>query len=440
MFVNYLSFSQEITCVTGDCQNGFGKAEYLEGQFYNVYEGNFLNGRKHGKGRLFKKSTSIGEKELFEGYWENGIFTGNGVYKYKKNGTGEQKYSQDYSYKGEFLNGQKHGQGLFTDNLKNISFEVIYVNDEMHKLKDKLSYENSCNYSGWIDAKTGEPYGKGEIKFPDGTKVIGSWENGQLTKNNCQCHYADGGYYEGLMYIGGSDQNIERFPIRHGSGVFTSSDGTKFKGNFTKNLADGYFTINYNDGAQYIGYCKKGQKQGKGKLTFPDGRWYNGEWNEDNCHGAGEWREKNGFRWAGTWKLGKMNGEFMVRKYTALFGDSYRARVTMENGEEINRVVEYEYVYETSNNEYSYDNENDDDNNEVSNLNENCVKEIKMNYIEDAGQMCHLVICTNGDSHEIYYSKGGTFSSEGYYKMNYLNTTYLGKDIEKAKKKVCGCD
>ena len=53
-------------CFEGDCENGLGKGFTEEGQ---VYEGQWLDGEPHGRGKLF-----ISRDKVLDGEFKNGEF------------------------------------------------------------------------------------------------------------------------------------------------------------------------------------------------------------------------------------------------------------------------------------------------------------------------------------------------------------------------------
>ena len=76
--------------------NGIFKKEYNNG---NIYEGNFVNGKKNGFGKMFFKSGNI-----YEGDWKNDFQNGKGILNYK-NGD---------KFEGNFINGEINGNGIYT--------------------------------------------------------------------------------------------------------------------------------------------------------------------------------------------------------------------------------------------------------------------------------------------------------------------------------------
>ena len=62
-----------------------------------VYEGEWLNGKKHGEGKSFSSNGNVS----YEGEWLNGKKSGYGIL-----------YGPDWKYVGEFLNDQQNGKGV----------------------------------------------------------------------------------------------------------------------------------------------------------------------------------------------------------------------------------------------------------------------------------------------------------------------------------------
>ena len=112
-------------------KNGKGREINVNGQI--IFEGEYLNGKRHGKGKEFLFPL-IYPFIKFIGEYKNGKkFTGKG-YKYNvcsyelKNGNGYvREYDMDYLiFEGEYINGEKNGYGKEYDkHLDKFSFEGI---------------------------------------------------------------------------------------------------------------------------------------------------------------------------------------------------------------------------------------------------------------------------------------------------------------------------
>ena len=67
---------------------------------------------------------------------------------------------------------------------------------------------------------------------------------------------------------------------------------------------NGSGTWTYTDQTVYKGEWLNSKKHGKGTLTFPDGSKYIGEWFEDNMNGQGTFTLADGTIRKGIWKNG----------------------------------------------------------------------------------------------------------------------------------------
>ncbi|EEQ98329.1 conserved hypothetical protein [Perkinsus marinus ATCC 50983] len=119
---------------------GCGRAVYANGE---VYDGDFDEGVRHGKGT----------------YWyRNGdVYTGQ-FQENEKHGMGRLVYTggtsaQGSTYHGQFKEGEKHGQGTY-------------------------KYNNGDVYSG--DWAKGRKHGRGTYVYEDGSSLEGKWKEGSL--------------------------------------------------------------------------------------------------------------------------------------------------------------------------------------------------------------------------------------------------------------------
>ncbi len=115
------------------------------------YEGEFKNGKFHGKGRLVWRNGS-----RYSGEFNEGLMEGAGVY-LEKDGA---------KYEGEFRGGLPHGRGVY-------------------------SFGNGDVYEG--DMKNGGPNGCGVISFSSGDKYEGEFKNGKFHGEGKYTHVKDDG-------------------------------------------------------------------------------------------------------------------------------------------------------------------------------------------------------------------------------------------------------
>ncbi len=125
-------------CLSGNCQDGYGKARFSRGSTY-------------------------------EGQWKNGAMEGDGVYLYEKGNSGKK-------YKGEFKKGHFEGEGKFWS-VDGSRFVGEWKRGQ--QVKGTFYYKN-----GKVRKCTGEwkgPYlhGKGACWYKNGKKKEGFWKKGK---------------------------------------------------------------------------------------------------------------------------------------------------------------------------------------------------------------------------------------------------------------------
>ncbi len=70
-------------------------------------------------------------------------------------------------------------------------------------------------------------------------------------------------------------------------GTVTSTDGSKYIGEFRNNRPSGQGTLTWTDGSKYVGEFSNGKMNGQGTLTWPDGRKYVGGFTNGGMNGQG---------------------------------------------------------------------------------------------------------------------------------------------------------
>jgi hypothetical protein len=146
------------------------------------------------------------------------------------------------------------------------------------KTTDKVLYHN-C-YGKKFYGRDGKYYEAefknnlpvGEVKFSDGSKYIGGWND-------------KGGY--------------------HGQGTYSYSDGAKYIGEYKNGERHGKGTFTTPDGGKFVGEYKNGEKHGKGTVTFPDGTKYFGEYKNGLLDGTAIITTTDGKKLTGEFKKGK---------------------------------------------------------------------------------------------------------------------------------------
>jgi predicted Ser/Thr protein kinase len=243
--------------------SGSGKIMFANG---NVYVGEMLNDKRHGRGvftwadgekyegklkfsffiHSFVRSFvhSFARSLRFElGHFENDMRHGQGTYHYEN---GER-------YEGEFSCGMKHGQGVF------------YFNS-------KLGRGSFDVYTG--EFKKGLRCGKGEVKFANGNVYIGEFANDK----------------------------------RNGHGVFIWVSGNRYEGQFRDDKRTGHGTYIWTSGGRYAGDFDGDCRSGTGEYFYPDGSRYEGSFKNGVFDGIGCYHNRNGWTFEGEFNCYKRNG------------------------------------------------------------------------------------------------------------------------------------
>ena len=283
----------------------------LNKNYFLIFDGEFLNGKKHGKGKEFR-----GDKLLFEGEYLNGkkwngkgfndagekvfeIINGfgkgkeyrnnfdlvfEGEYYYGKRWNGKyKKYNKcEISYKiyeGEYINGYKgngyiliHYSSMFNSHL---IFQGCILDSKKYKGKE-YDYNNNIIYEGKFyhgKKKKGKSYEKGKLIY-DG-EYLDNMRNGKGKEycNNC------------LIYKGEYSHNK-----RNGKGKeYYLKKMLKFKGEFLGDMRHGKGKEYYKNGRiKFEGEYSSG-KRVKGKEYYNNGNlMYEGEYhNNKKWNGKG---------------------------------------------------------------------------------------------------------------------------------------------------------
>ena len=325
-YYNQFSHTYKLEKGTGFQQEyEFSDQFLVKGQFLK-FEGEYLNGEKHGKGKEYYSDGKL----KFEGFYKYGkkwdgktyeqytfvnnnqvydLIDGKGHFKEsifadhnfegeflngERNGIGKE---YDYSngsleYEGEYLNGKKNGKGKeFTIN-KKLKFEGEYLDGERHGLGKEYDFNGLLVFEG--EFMHGKKKGKGK-EFNDKGKIIFEGE------------YVYGWRRRGKEYIG---ENIEF----EGEYLFNKKwNGIGYDGNGGEiyKLKNGTGTVreyDYSSGVlKFEGELVDGIKQGKGKEYFPKGNLkFEGEYSNGKRNGKGkEYDIKGNLKFEGNY----VNGE-----------------------------------------------------------------------------------------------------------------------------------
>ncbi|KAI4807482.1 hypothetical protein KUCAC02_027288 [Chaenocephalus aceratus] len=131
-------------------REGWGTRCYPSG---NTYSGEWKNNLRHGEGSM--RWLKLGQQ--YVGMWQNGVQHGNGTHVWILRRADGSQYSQRNQYAGDFVQGQRHGQGTFR-------------------------YAGGAIYEGqWRNNKK---HGRGKFTFEDGHVFEGEFVHDEMTTNN----------------------------------------------------------------------------------------------------------------------------------------------------------------------------------------------------------------------------------------------------------------
>jgi len=269
---------------------GIWKNNQLEGtgtyekRSFEKYEGNFVSGKREGKGKL----TNSSDKSIYEGDWKNGKFHGKGVL--------TSNYGSQSIYDGEWKNGLRDGKGTYTES------SYKYVGEYKNGLKEGqgVLIIGADKYNGqW---KKGKKEGEGEYIWENGNKYNGMWK-------------AD-------------DQD--------GKGIMSYANGEKYDGEWKRRKKSGQGIYRWANGDVYEGEWNDDEMNGKGIMTYANGEKYDGQWKRGKKNGAGVLYDKNNnkikdFQYdMGGPILSVLSNEYILTKSTVLNNDiAYLAGYTL---------------------------------------------------------------------------------------------------------------
>ena len=178
--------------------------------------------------------------------------------------------------------------------------------------KGEQATENGCTYSG--DFSNGQRTGQGVFSCVSGYRGEGSFQNGKLDGRGKEA--IDGAAYEGEFHAGKYD----------GHGRLSFPDKAVYDGAFKNGLRDGAGTMRFADGSEYVGDWVADKRTGQGVLTGPKGEWvYDGRWMNDKREGEGRLSNADGsYTYVGAFHNDKREGRAKVafadgRKFEGVF-------------------------------------------------------------------------------------------------------------------------
>lgn len=148
----------------GDFQKGLKEGTGKEETTDHIYEGQYKDDVKCGKGRLSYKLTN----DFFEGEFSENLINGSGFY----------TWSNKDTYEGTFINGKMHGKGIYKwpDGGE-------YVGEYINNIKEgrgRFRWSNGRIFDGPF--KDGKPHGVGKLTI-DGKTIEVEFVDGKINRN-----------------------------------------------------------------------------------------------------------------------------------------------------------------------------------------------------------------------------------------------------------------
>ena len=335
--------------------------EYKNGEYFL---GQFKNNKRNGKGTLYYSNHEIKYEgnfvdDKFEGrgkmFFENGEYYIGEFKDNKMHGKGKLYYkNKKIKYKGIFTNGkyEKNYKSIILYFLIAIIILIIsivafyiYSNENKNENNQKIILNDSNYYIGEI--KNGKPNGKGKVYNKNNVLIYeGDFING-IKEGIGNMNLGDDKYYYGYFKNGKFngkgilykklnetvyvDQPIEKeiFCIENEKRMkkkfnnITIINGGKFKKYDVMKIYEGEFINgefngigiqllqNYkNDFERYEGQFKNNKKEGKGIIFYKNGKKrYEGDFHDDDITGRGKYFHENDYYSLANFIEGKRNGK-----------------------------------------------------------------------------------------------------------------------------------
>lgn len=222
----------------GNALSGRGQILWANG---NRYEGDLVQGRKHGEG-----SFAWASGQRYSGQWADD----------QPRGKGQMRFANGDDYEGEVADGLPQGQG-------------------------RMRYASGDVYEGRF--AQGKPDGQGVYRWANGQSYEGPWQ-GEQPHGHGTLRFANGNVYEGPLVRGTPE----------GQGRLTYAGGDRYEGQLRQGQPDGQGSYRWTNGDQYTGQWQQGRKHGQGRMQWANGDAWDGRFENDGQTADGTLTRKGG--------------------------------------------------------------------------------------------------------------------------------------------------
>jgi hypothetical protein len=169
-------------------------------------------------------------------------------------------------------------------------------------------------YSGLL--VLGKFAGPVNIRFADGDTYSGGFNSGFEGRGiftskegwSCEAVFKDGKVQGEALITGRAGSyrgELDNFAVT-GKGIFRSSAGWTYNGDWAEGIPEGKGTFTWPGGAVYTGAFKDGLAEGKGVLSNNPYWTYEGEFSRGIRNGQGTLKTKDGKTIEGKWEMGML--------------------------------------------------------------------------------------------------------------------------------------
>jgi len=277
-------------------RDGLGRIIYPD---RSMYDGEWKNDKRHGMGRWLHIDLQWQEGTIYDGQWENDAWNG----------------------EGEMVSLKKINAYPISDIQNNEFIDWDYAS-LLKKYEEEIEVPVISSFFGprygvysiYVgEFKDGKRQGKGKVIYPCLNRTAkntliaiydGSWKNNEKDGN---------GKARWIYKTKDRPDVIETYEgeykkdLKVGHGVFTYDNGDVYEGNWKNNEIEGNGKMTRSTGEIFDGEWQDGEFV-EGKVTYPNGDVYEGQWNEDKKHGRGKMMYANGEIFEGNWRNDKRDG------------------------------------------------------------------------------------------------------------------------------------